>query len=89
MRRRPQWAMTTGGRPGPDEGAPASVAAPEPDVRLEGVSKRFKDTVAVAGIDLAISPGEFFSLLGPSGCGKSTTLAIIGGFEETTEGVGR
>jgi spermidine/putrescine transport system ATP-binding protein len=57
-----------------------------PDVRLEGVTKRFRETVAVAGIDLEISHGEFFSLLGPSGCGKSTTLAIIGGFEEPSEG---
>ncbi len=57
-----------------------------PDVRLEGVSKRFRDTVAVDGIDLEISHGEFFSLLGPSGCGKSTTLAMIGGFEEPSEG---
>jgi spermidine/putrescine transport system ATP-binding protein len=57
-----------------------------PDVRLVGVVKRFRDTVAVAGIDLEIAQGEFFSLLGPSGCGKSTTLALIGGFEEPSEG---
>jgi len=62
------------------------AAAPRANVRLAGVTKRFKDTVAVAGIDLEISHGEFFSLLGPSGCGKSTTLAIIGGFEEPTSG---
>lgn len=39
-----------------------SVAA----VRLDGVSKRFGDVVAVAGIDLEIADGEFFSMLGPS-----------------------
>lgn len=61
-------------------------AAATPDVRLAGVVKRFRDTVAVDGIDLEIAQGEFFSLLGPSGCGKSTTLAIIGGFEEPSEG---
>ena len=56
------------------------------DVRLEDVSKVFKDAVAVDGVDLEIQGGEFFSLLGPSGCGKTTTLRMIGGFEEPTSG---
>ena len=42
--------------------------------------------VAVDDIDLAIEPGEFFSLLGPSGCGKTTTLRMIAGFEQPTSG---
>jgi spermidine/putrescine transport system ATP-binding protein len=56
------------------------------DVRLENLSKSFKDTVAVDDISLTIQEGEFFSLLGPSGCGKTTTLRMIGGFEEPTSG---
>ena len=59
---------------------------PEADVRLESVTKRFGDFVAVDDMSLEIPPGEFFSLLGPSGCGKTTTLRMIGGFEEVTEG---
>ena len=55
-------------------------------VRLENVSKSFKETVAVDGISLTIEEGEFFSLLGPSGCGKTTTLRMIGGFETPTSG---
>jgi spermidine/putrescine transport system ATP-binding protein len=55
-------------------------------VELLDLVKRFGDVVAVAGIDLDISPGEFFSLLGPSGCGKTTTLRLIGGFERPTSG---
>jgi spermidine/putrescine transport system ATP-binding protein len=55
-------------------------------VELVDLVKRFADVVAVAGIDLDISPGEFFSLLGPSGCGKTTTLRMIGGFERPTSG---
>ena len=56
------------------------------DVRLEDVTKAFKETVAVDNLSLQINEGEFFSLLGPSGCGKTTTLRMIGGFEEPTEG---
>ncbi len=62
----------------------ADVAAP--DVRLEGVVKRFDDAIAVDGISVEVPRGSFFALLGPSGCGKTTTLRMIGGFEEPTEG---
>ncbi|MCA3748335.1 MAG: ABC transporter ATP-binding protein [Rubrobacter sp.] len=55
-------------------------------VRLENVTKRFGDFVAVEGLSLDIYEGEFFSLLGPSGCGKTTTLRMIAGFEEPTSG---
>jgi putative spermidine/putrescine transport system ATP-binding protein len=67
------------------EAAPAGdVAAPA--VRLEGIAKRFGEVVAVAGIDLDIADGEFFSMLGPSGSGKTTTLRMIAGFEGPSEG---
>jgi spermidine/putrescine transport system ATP-binding protein len=56
------------------------------DVRLENISKVFKETAAVDDVSLTIDEGEFFSLLGPSGCGKTTTLRMIGGFEEPTSG---
>jgi putative spermidine/putrescine transport system ATP-binding protein len=42
--------------------------------------------VAVAGIDLEVAPGEFFTFLGPSGSGKTTTLRMIAGFEDPSEG---
>jgi putative spermidine/putrescine transport system ATP-binding protein len=42
--------------------------------------------VAVAGIDLEIQAGEFFTMLGPSGSGKTTTLRMIAGFEDPTAG---
>ena len=57
-----------------------------PDVRLESLTKAFKETTAVDNVSLTIEEGEFFSLLGPSGCGKTTTLRMIGGFEEPTAG---
>ena len=55
-------------------------------IRLEGVSKKFGDFVAVEEMSLGIRRGEFFSLLGPSGCGKTTTLRMIAGFEEPSGG---
>ena len=58
----------------------------EGDIRLVGLVKRFGDAVAVNGIDLHVTPGEFFTMLGPSGCGKTTTLRLIAGFERPTEG---
>jgi putative spermidine/putrescine transport system ATP-binding protein len=51
------------------------------DIRLRGVRKTYGDVVAVAGIDLEVAHGEFFTLLGPSGSGKTTTLRMIAGFE--------
>jgi spermidine/putrescine transport system ATP-binding protein len=56
------------------------------DVRLEGVTKRFDDVVAVDDLTLAVESGTFTALLGPSGCGKTTTLRMIGGFEDPNAG---
>jgi spermidine/putrescine transport system ATP-binding protein len=64
----------------------ASRVPPEIDVRLERVTKKFHDVVAVDDLSLDIERGSFFSMLGPSGCGKTTTLRMIGGFEEPTAG---
>ena len=61
-------------------------ASSAPAVRLEAVEKRYGDVVAVAGIDLDVRDGEFFSMLGPSGSGKTTTLRMIAGFEQPTAG---
>ena len=55
-------------------------------VELNGISKKFGQTVALHHLDLIIGRGEFFSLLGASGYGKTTTLNLIGGFEHTTAG---
>ena len=59
---------------------------PEPALRLVGIEKHYGSTPAVAGIDLAVSEGEFVTLLGPSGCGKTTTLALVAGFFPATAG---
>ncbi len=56
------------------------------ELRLDGIGKRFGDTVAVRDINLIIAAGEMVALLGPSGCGKSTLLRIISGFMPQSEG---
>ncbi len=65
---------------------PGSAGTAVAAVRLEGVQKRFGDVEAVAGVDLEIGDGEFFSMLGPSGSGKTTTLRMIAGFELPSAG---
>jgi putative spermidine/putrescine transport system ATP-binding protein len=71
-----------------EAGSETSAAAPaaEVDVGLRGVRRAYGEVVAVAGIDLEILRGEFFTMLGPSGSGKTTTLRLIAGFERPDAG---
>jgi spermidine/putrescine ABC transporter ATP-binding subunit len=55
-------------------------------IELRGVSKRYREHIALQPVDLEIREGEFFCLLGPSGCGKTTTLNLIGGFVTVSSG---
>ena len=60
--------------------------AKTPALRLQGVRKNYGQVVAVAGVDLVVDEGEFFTLLGPSGSGKTTLLRLIAGFERPDAG---
>jgi putative spermidine/putrescine transport system ATP-binding protein len=55
-------------------------------VRLTGLHKAYGKVTAVAGVDLEIGEGEFFTMLGPSGSGKTTLLRLIAGFERPDAG---
>ena len=58
-----------------------------PALRFDNVSMQYPDgTVALAGVDLSVAPGEFVSVVGPSGCGKSTLLKLASGLETHTGG---
>jgi putrescine transport system ATP-binding protein len=58
----------------------------EPFLRIDGVSKRFGEFVAVDDVSLDIYEREFFSLLGGSGCGKTTLLRMLAGLEVPNAG---
>ncbi len=46
-------------------------------IRARGLTKRYGERCAVAGIDFTVARGEFFGFLGPNGAGKSTTMRMI------------
>jgi putrescine transport system ATP-binding protein len=57
-----------------------------PYLRIERVTKKFGDFIAVDNVSLNIYKKELFCLLGGSGCGKTTLLRMLAGFEEPTSG---
>ena len=50
-----------------------------PIVRLDGVEKHFGAVRALAGVDLALAPGECLGLVGHNGAGKSTLMNVLAG----------
>jgi len=63
------------------------LVATEPLLDFRNVAMQFPNgTVALSGVDLTVSRGEFVTVVGPSGCGKSTLLRIASGLETASEG---
>jgi lipooligosaccharide transport system ATP-binding protein len=55
-------------------------------IRAKNLTKKYKDFVAVDGIDFEVKRGESFGLLGPNGAGKSTTMKMISSVSQRTGG---
>jgi len=64
------------------------MAAPDghPLLRLDRLSKRFGDRLAVEALTLEVAPGEIYGLIGPNGSGKTTTVKMIAGLYRPTAG---
>jgi putative spermidine/putrescine transport system ATP-binding protein len=56
------------------------------EVRMEGLTRKYGQVVALDGLDLTVQAGELIALLGPSGCGKTTTLRLLAGLEDADAG---
>ncbi len=56
------------------------------EIRLDGIVKRFGETVALNDVSFEIHDQEFFVLLGPTGAGKTTTLRVVAGLEKQNSG---
>ena len=57
-----------------------------PAIRVEGLTRRFGDLVAVDRLTVSVAPGELFGLVGPDGAGKTTTLRMLAGVLRQTAG---
>jgi ABC-2 type transport system ATP-binding protein len=59
---------------------------PEPIIEARGLTKRFGDVQAVAGVDFDVVRGELFGFLGPNGAGKTTTINLLIGLARPDQG---
>ncbi len=81
-------AAAAGPRPLP-VAAPRGAGEEAAAIRVEGLSKRFGDFMAVDGVSFAVASGEVFGFLGPNGAGKTTVIKILTGILAPSRGRAR
>jgi ABC-2 type transport system ATP-binding protein len=59
---------------------------PEPVIRTKGLTRRFKKTTAVDGIDLRVDRGDVYGFIGPNGAGKTTTIRMLATLLDPSDG---
>jgi ABC-2 type transport system ATP-binding protein len=69
--------------------APAALAERPPAIVIEGLTKTYRDAIALDGVSLTVPEGSVFGFLGPNGAGKTTTLRILAGLAHPTAGSAR
>lgn len=65
---------------------PAAALSATPRLRLEAISKRYPQVIALSEVDLSVAAGEIHAVLGENGAGKSTLMNIIGGVTRASSG---
>jgi ABC-2 type transport system ATP-binding protein len=63
--------------------------SPELVIETKSLTRTFKDTIAVDGLNLGVQHGEIFGLLGPDGAGKTTTIRLLAAILDPTDGQAR
>jgi ABC-type nitrate/sulfonate/bicarbonate transport system ATPase subunit len=69
------------------EAPPSEPLSSEAAVRVQSVTRRFGDLVALEDVTVSAGPGEVVAVVGPSGCGKSTLLELVAGLQAPDSGV--
>jgi len=72
--------------PAPAPGATATAGAERPPIEVRGLTKRFKDVVAVKDLSFTVGRGEICALVGPNGAGKTTSMRILATLSRPTSG---
>lgn len=78
--------MTLPNPPEREENLAGQISSGAAEIRLENLTKKYGDFVALNDFSVNIRKGEFITFLGPSGSGKTTTLMLVAGFIFPTAG---
>jgi len=58
-------------------------------IEVKNLTKRYRDRIAIDGLNFSVGEGEILGFLGPNGAGKTTTMRILTGFLPASEGTAK